>query len=169
MKHVGIICEYNPLHTGHAYLLERVRGAQTVICLMSGNFTQRGEAAILPPVVRAAMAVCPFPLRRARLVALPRAVLRHWRRWAWIRWPLGARVAISPPFSVPPSAPMLPLRYAMPHCRPRWGMPPRIFRPLARHFPLTTFWRWSTRVPHAVIPWGCSRCAARVRITERKG
>lgn len=57
MEHVGIICEYNPLHTGHAYLLERVRGARTVICLMSGNFTQRGEAAILPPVPRAAMAV----------------------------------------------------------------------------------------------------------------
>ena len=74
MKHVGIICEYNPLHTGHAYLLERVRGAQTVICLMSGNFTQRGEAAILPPVPRAAMAVAagadlvlelPFPFAAA--------------------------------------------------------------------------------------------------------
>ena len=39
------------------HLLHAVRGAQTVVCLMSGNFTQRGEAAVLPPVSRAAMAV----------------------------------------------------------------------------------------------------------------
>ena len=57
MKHVGIICEYNPFHTGHARLVSAVREAQTVVCLMSGNFTQRGEAAILPPVARAAMAI----------------------------------------------------------------------------------------------------------------
>ena len=57
MKHVGIICEYNPFHGGHAHLLREVREAQTVICLMSGNFTQRGEAAVLPPRARAAMAV----------------------------------------------------------------------------------------------------------------
>ena len=57
MKHVGIICEYNPFHGGHAHLLRSVREAQTVICLMSGNFTQRGEAAILPPRSRAAMAM----------------------------------------------------------------------------------------------------------------
>ena len=57
MKHVGIICEYNPFHGGHAHLLRSVREAQTVICLMSGNFTQRGEAAILPPRSRAAMAL----------------------------------------------------------------------------------------------------------------
>lgn len=57
MKHVGIICEYNPFHAGHAHLLECVREAETVICLMSGNFTQRGEAAILPPRERAAMAL----------------------------------------------------------------------------------------------------------------
>ncbi len=57
MQHVGIICEYNPFHAGHAHLLTQVRGAQTVICLMSGNFTQRGEAAILPPRARAAMAL----------------------------------------------------------------------------------------------------------------
>ena len=57
LKHVGIICEYNPFHAGHARLISAVRGAQTVICLMSGNFTQRGEAAILPPSTRAAMAL----------------------------------------------------------------------------------------------------------------
>ena len=57
MKNVGVICEYNPFHGGHAYLLERVRDAEAVICLMSGEFTQRGEAAILPPVARAEMAL----------------------------------------------------------------------------------------------------------------
>lgn len=57
MRHVGIICEYNPFHSGHAHLIGRVRGAKTVICLMSGPFTQRGEAALLPPVERAAMAI----------------------------------------------------------------------------------------------------------------
>lgn len=57
MKHVGIICEFNPFHTGHARLLREVRGADTVICLMSGPFVQRGEAAILPSHVRAAMAI----------------------------------------------------------------------------------------------------------------
>ena len=57
MKHVGIICEYNPLHLGHTRLLSAVRDAEVVVCLMSGNFTQRGEAAILPPVPRAAMAM----------------------------------------------------------------------------------------------------------------
>ena len=71
MKHVGIICEYNPFHTGHARLLEAVQGAETVICLMSGHFTQRGEAAILPSAVRAEMAIeagadlvleLPFPI-----------------------------------------------------------------------------------------------------------
>lgn len=58
MRTVGIICEYNPLHAGHAYLLEQARAqGDRVICVMSGNFTQRGEAAILPPVPRAAMAL----------------------------------------------------------------------------------------------------------------
>lgn len=57
MKHVGIICEYNPFHTGHAHLIKSLTGAEAVICVMSGNFTQRGEAAILPPHTRAAMAI----------------------------------------------------------------------------------------------------------------
>jgi len=74
MKHVGVICEYNPFHQGHAYLLRQLREADTVVCLMSGNFTQRGEAAILPPVARATMAVqagadlvleLPFPFAAA--------------------------------------------------------------------------------------------------------
>lgn len=57
MRHVGIICEYNPFHTGHAHLIKSVSEAQAVVCVMSGSFTQRGEAAILPPHVRAEMAI----------------------------------------------------------------------------------------------------------------
>ncbi len=57
MRHVGVICEYNPFHGGHKHLLDLAREGETVICLMSGNFTQRGEAAVLPPVSRAAMAL----------------------------------------------------------------------------------------------------------------
>lgn len=58
MQAVGIICEYNPLHAGHAYLLEKARATgKTVLCVMSGHFVQRGEAAILPPHTRAEMAL----------------------------------------------------------------------------------------------------------------
>ena len=61
MKTVGIICEYNPLHRGHVKQFEMVRrllGEDTVIvCLMSGNFVQRGAPAILDKSVRAKAAV----------------------------------------------------------------------------------------------------------------
>lgn len=55
MKSVGIICECNPFHGGHEHLIERARasGADTVICVMSGYFVQRGEAAILDAHARA--------------------------------------------------------------------------------------------------------------------
>lgn len=74
MKYAGIVCEFNPLHAGHMHLLRQVRGADAVVCLMSGNFTQRGEAAILPPIPRAAAALAagadlvlelPFPYAAA--------------------------------------------------------------------------------------------------------
>ncbi|MBO4978827.1 MAG: nucleotidyltransferase family protein [Clostridia bacterium] len=58
MKISGIICEYNPLHNGHAYLLtEAKRRSDAVVCVMSGPFTQRGEVAILDKFVRARMAL----------------------------------------------------------------------------------------------------------------
>lgn len=57
----GIIIEYNPMHSGHLYLLEQVRahlGADTaVICAMSGNFVQRGDFALLRKHARARAAV----------------------------------------------------------------------------------------------------------------
>lgn len=47
MKILAIICEFNPFHNGHKYLIERAKaisGCDAVLCIMSGSFTQRGEA-----------------------------------------------------------------------------------------------------------------------------
>ena len=60
MKTVGIIAEYDPFHNGHAWQLEEARrlsGADAVIVVMSGFFTQRGAPACLSPFDRAACAL----------------------------------------------------------------------------------------------------------------
>ena len=60
MKIVGIIAEYNPFHNGHAYQIEKIRettGADYIIAAMSGDFTQRGEPAIIDKYARAQMAL----------------------------------------------------------------------------------------------------------------
>ncbi len=61
MKIAGIICEYNPFHNGHAYHIAKTRsilGADTtIVCVMSGNFVQRGDTAIFDKHTRAACAV----------------------------------------------------------------------------------------------------------------
>lgn len=60
MKIYAIICEFNPFHNGHAYLIEQAKkfsGADAVLCIMSGNFTQRGDMCILDKYVRARHAV----------------------------------------------------------------------------------------------------------------
>lgn len=57
---MGIIAEYNPFHNGHAHHLQEARrrtGILPAICVMSGNFTQRGDATILDKWTRAAIAV----------------------------------------------------------------------------------------------------------------
>lgn len=48
MKICGIVAEYNPFHNGHQFLIEQARkaGATHVVAVMSGNFVQRGEAAV---------------------------------------------------------------------------------------------------------------------------
>ncbi len=49
-KVLGIICEYNPFHNGHLYHLEqskKITGSNYVVAIMSGNFTQRGNTAII--------------------------------------------------------------------------------------------------------------------------
>ena len=61
MKTVGIICEYNPLHLGHEKQFRRIRdllGQDTaIVCLMSGNFVQRGAPAIIDKSLRAKAAI----------------------------------------------------------------------------------------------------------------
>jgi len=61
MKIVGIICEYNPFHNGHAKQLAAVREAFgedcAVVCLMSGHFVQRGAPAIFDKMTRAEAAL----------------------------------------------------------------------------------------------------------------
>lgn len=54
MKISAVICEFNPFHNGHEYLLSSVRaqGATHVAAIMSGNYTQRGEAAIIDKYTR---------------------------------------------------------------------------------------------------------------------
>ncbi|MBC8543773.1 nucleotidyltransferase [Bianquea renquensis] len=60
MAAAGIICEYNPFHKGHLYHIEQTRlltGADDIICVMSGNYVQRGEPAILDKWLRTSMAL----------------------------------------------------------------------------------------------------------------
>jgi len=60
MKFCAIICEYNPFHNGHYYQIQeslKQSGCDGVICIMGGNFSQRGEPAILNKLNRAEMAI----------------------------------------------------------------------------------------------------------------
>ncbi len=59
MTIAGIIAEYNPYHNGHDYMIQKVReetGADYVIAVMSGDFTQRGIPGITDKFTRAKMA-----------------------------------------------------------------------------------------------------------------
>lgn len=61
MKTIGIICEYNPLHLGHKRQMLTIRERwgvdAAIVCLMSGNFVQRGQPAIVDMGLRARAAV----------------------------------------------------------------------------------------------------------------
>jgi predicted nucleotidyltransferase len=60
LKSVGVIVEYNPFHNGHAFHLKEAKeasGANIVIAVMSGNFLQRGEPALVSKWTRAKMAL----------------------------------------------------------------------------------------------------------------
>lgn len=60
VKICGVIVEYNPFHNGHAYHIKKAReqtGADVIVAVMSGNFLQRGEPAIMDKWQRAASAV----------------------------------------------------------------------------------------------------------------
>ena len=146
MKHIGIICEFNPIHQGHARLISCAREEGLVVCLMSGNFTQRGEAAVLPPVPRATMAIAagadlvlelPFPYACASAAYFAGAGVEILAGWGWIRWPLAVRAAIFPAFQCWP-------KKKRPK-RPRGARPVRP-RPILQDweslfFPMT-FWHW---------------------------
>ncbi|MED1202184.1 nucleotidyltransferase [Heyndrickxia acidicola] len=60
MDSTGVVVEYNPFHNGHDYHFRQARklsGADVVIAVMSGNFLQRGEPAIVSKWARAEMAL----------------------------------------------------------------------------------------------------------------
>ena len=61
MKVIGIICEYNPFHLGHKKQIDWVKARFTeecaVVCLMSGNFVQRGAPAVFDKSLRAKAAI----------------------------------------------------------------------------------------------------------------
>ena len=59
MNFCGVICEFNPFHNGHNYLIsqaKKITGAE-IVCLMSGNFVQRGIPAICSKYIRAKQAI----------------------------------------------------------------------------------------------------------------
>ena len=57
MSVCGIIAEFNPLHTGHKYLLDKAKEYGTVVCAISSNFVQRGDTAIFEKRIRAKSAL----------------------------------------------------------------------------------------------------------------
>lgn len=60
MKITGIICEYNPLHLGHKKQIHHIRQENpdgAIVCIMSGNYVQRGFPAIVDKSLRAKAAI----------------------------------------------------------------------------------------------------------------
>ena len=61
MRICGVVSEYNPFHKGHAYQIEQAKSHlgedSAVVCCMSSEFVQRGDAAVLPQPLRAKAAV----------------------------------------------------------------------------------------------------------------
>ena len=60
LKVTGIICEYNPLHLGHKKQIDKIKAENpdgSIVCIMSGNYVQRGFPAIVDKSLRAKAAV----------------------------------------------------------------------------------------------------------------
>ncbi len=85
MKICAVVCEYNPFHLGHAYQLSEIKQKGAAIAVMSGSFTQRGDAAVLSKYARAEIAVrsgadlvleLPFPYSSASAEIFGRAGVR---------------------------------------------------------------------------------------------
>ncbi len=91
MADLGMICEVNPFHGGHQYLIDSARasGAERIVCVMSGNTVQRGEFAVTDRYRRAEILVrsgadlvleLPFPWSSGSAERFARggvSVLRH--------------------------------------------------------------------------------------------
>ncbi len=88
MKTVAIVCEYNPFHLGHLHQIREVRrtyGDDTaIVAIMSGNFTERGDVAVMGKFDRARIAVengislvleLPFPFSAAPAEFFARAAV----------------------------------------------------------------------------------------------
>lgn len=60
MRICGIVCEYNPFHNGHRYQIEKLKrdfGFDAIVGVMSGNWVERGDAAIFDKRIRAQAAI----------------------------------------------------------------------------------------------------------------
>ena len=60
MNFFSIVCEFNPFHTGHKYLIEQTRkatNADAIVCIMSGSMVQRGDVAVYDKWTRAKSAI----------------------------------------------------------------------------------------------------------------
>ena len=58
LKISAVICEFNPRHMGHKLLLDQMKAiSDGIVCVMSGNFVQRGEPAILDKWARTRLAL----------------------------------------------------------------------------------------------------------------
>ena len=80
---VFIVCEFDPFHYGHEYLISEARRlfpGHTVVCVMSGNFVQRGNPALYDEYARARCAIeggadivlsLPFPPSASRRAPFP--------------------------------------------------------------------------------------------------
>ena len=65
----GLICEFNPLHNGHKYIIDKIKEeCPYLVCVMSGNFVQRGETAIIDKWKRAE---CALKLGADLVIELP--------------------------------------------------------------------------------------------------
>ena len=59
MRRAAVICEFNPFHNGHKFLLKKIKSvyAAEIVCIMSGSFVQRGDIAITDKFARAEAAL----------------------------------------------------------------------------------------------------------------
>lgn len=59
MKICAIICEFNPFHNGHKYFIDKLKnsGYDHIVAIMSGNYVQRGEPAIISKKARTEIAL----------------------------------------------------------------------------------------------------------------